>query len=112
MSTIHVKQLRELPEDGYEGNRTPSPAFCLTILIDNNPIPDIRLKTTGFTSVILPPNSVLGLSGRPGNLYWVNGLTCDYNDQLVNSFNKPLEVHIFRLAEPEQPSSSIFPLTS
>ena len=109
MSIIHVKQLCELPENRCEHD--PAPAFCLTILIDNNPIPDIRLKTTGFTSVILPPNSVLGLSGRPGNLYWVNGLTCDYNDQLVNSFNKPLEVHIFRLEASEQPSS-IFPLTS
>ena len=111
MSAIDVKQLCELPENGYEGNHTPAPSFGLTILIDNNPIPDIRLKTTGFTSVILPPNSVLGLSGHPGNQYWVNGLTCEYNDRLVNSFNKPLEVHIFRLETSEQPSS-IFPLTS
>lgn len=88
ISTIHVKQLRELPEDGYEGNRTPSPAFCLTILIDNNPIPDIRLKTTGFTSVILPPNSVLGLSGHPGNQH-CDGCNMEVVDlsQLIRALN-------------------------
>ena len=109
MSVIHVKQLSELPENGCE--HLPEPAFGLRIAIDNQPIPDPRLKTSGFISIVIPSGSVLQLFGQPGNCYWVNGELCAHNDNLINSFNKPIEVHIFQI-ENTQPQSSIFPLTS
>lgn len=109
MSTIHVKQLCELPENGCE--HEPAPAFGLQIAIDNQPIPDPRLKTSGFISIVIPNGSILQLFGQPGNCYWVNGILCEYNDRLINSLNKPIEVHIFQI-ENTQPQSSIFPLTS
>ena len=111
MSAIQVRQLCVLSENGYEGEHTPAPAFELRILIDNQYIPDIRLKNTGFTSIVVPSNSVLELSGQPDNLYWVNGLSCNHTDRLINSTDKPIEVHIFRLDTSKQ-TSSIFPLTS
>lgn len=109
MSVIHVKQLCELPENGCEHD--PAPAFGLQIEIDNQPIPDYRLMTSGFTSLIIPNGSNIQLSGQSGKCYWVNGILCEYNDKLINSLNKPIEVHIFQI-ENTQPQSSIFPLTS
>lgn len=109
MSVIHVKQLCELPENGCEHD--PAPAFGLQIEIDNQPIPDYRLMTSGFTSLIIPNGSNIQLSGQPGKCYWVNGILCEYNDRLINSLNKPIEVHIFQI-ENTKPQSSIFPLTS
>lgn len=109
MSTIHVKQLCELPENGCE--HEPAPAFGLQIAIDNHPIQDYRLMTSGFTSVIIPSGSNIQLSGKPGKCYWVNGILCEYNDRLINSLNKPIEVHIFQIENPK-PQLSIFPLTS
>lgn len=67
--------------------------------------------TSGFTSLIIPNGSNIQLSGQPGKCYWVNGILCEYNDRLINSLNKPIEVHIFQI-ENTQPQSSIFPLTS